>query len=67
MAVAQPAVGTRKPSRWQRAWSSVSIVFESRIATVGLIVVLFWVLIGFVSLFWTPYPPNSSMFDQNLM
>ena len=67
MAVAQPAIGSTKPSRWQRFWSGISIVFESRIATVGLIVVLFWVLIGFVSLFWTPYPPNSSMFDQNLM
>ena len=34
---------------------------------VGLIIVLFWLLLGIVSLFWTPYPPNSSLFDQNLM
>jgi peptide/nickel transport system permease protein len=45
---------------------SLSIVFESRVATVGLIMVLFWLILGLVSLVWTPYPPNSSAFDQNL-
>ena len=47
-------------------WKSMSIVFESRVATVGLIMVLFWVIMAFVSLFWTPYGPNSSDFVQNL-
>jgi peptide/nickel transport system permease protein len=47
-------------------WKSMSIVFESRVATVGLIMVLFWVIIAFVSLVWTPYEPNSSDFVQNL-
>lgn len=67
MAVAQP--GTRqaeRPSRWQKLWQNVSIVFESRVATVGLAVVCFWLLIGFVSLFWTPHEPNASNFTQNL-
>jgi peptide/nickel transport system permease protein len=47
-------------------WKSISIVFESRVATVGLIMVLFWLIVGLVSLVWTPYDPNSSAFEQNL-
>jgi peptide/nickel transport system permease protein len=47
-------------------WKSLSIVFESRIATVGLIMVLFWLIVGLISLVWTPYDPNSSAFEQNL-
>lgn len=54
------------PSRWQSLWKSISIVFESRIAMVGLFMVLFWVILGLISLVWTPYPPNSSLFTQNL-
>lgn len=65
---AQPTAGaSTKPSRLSRWWSGVSIVFESRIATIGLLIVLFWVLVGLISLVWTPYPPNSSLFAQNLM
>lgn len=68
MTVAQPtATMASKPSRLKKAWEGISIVFESRIATVGLIIVLFWFILGIVSLFWTPYPPNSSLFEQNLM
>lgn len=56
----------KRPSRWQKAWQSISIVFESRVATAGLIMVLFWLILGFVSIFWTPYEPNASDFIQNL-
>lgn len=67
MAVAQPTAGTiPRPSRWQTLWKNISIVFESRVATVGLALVLFWLVVGLVSLFWTPYPPNAPVFDQNL-
>lgn len=67
MAVAQPTAGTTpKPSRLHSVWKSISIVFESRVATVGMSLVLFWVLLGLISLFWTPHPPNSSLFTQNL-
>lgn len=67
MAVAQPTAGTTaQPSRLQSLWKSISIVFESRVATVGMLLVLFWVVLGLISLFWTPYPPNSSLFTQNL-
>lgn len=65
MAIAQhqPAV---PPSRLRRRWQSLAIIFESRVAVVGLAMVLFWVLVGLVSLFWTPYDPNASLFTQNL-
>lgn len=69
MAVAQPTAGavpTRGPSWWAKTWKSVSIIFESRVATVGMALVFFWVILGLVSLVWTPYPPNSSLFTQNL-
>lgn len=68
MSVAQsPAtIRTHRPSRLQSWWSAVSVVFESRIATIGLAMVLFWFLVGIVSLFWTPYPPNANEFRQNL-
>jgi peptide/nickel transport system permease protein len=67
MAVAQPTAGVApRPSWLQKTWKSISIVFESRVATVGMAIVLFWILVAFISLFWTPYPPNSSLFDQNL-
>lgn len=67
MTVAQPALGTAKqPSRLRRLWNNIAIIFNSRIGTFGLAMVVFWLLIAFISLFWTPYPPNSSLFVQNL-
>lgn len=67
MAVAQPTADVQAaPSRWQRLWNSISIVFDSRVATVGLAMVFFWILVGVISLFWTPYPPNATEFTQNL-
>ena len=66
MTVAAATKAQAEPSRWQKMWKSLSIVFESRVATVGLIMVLFWLIVGLLSLVWTPYPPNSSDFAQNL-
>lgn len=54
-----------RPSRLQKFWNSVSIVFDSRVATIGMAMVLFWVLLAFISLVWTPYNPNASDFLQN--
>jgi peptide/nickel transport system permease protein len=68
MTVAQPTANAHhEPSRLRKFWSSVSVVFTSKIATVGLIIVLFWFIIGLISFFWTPYPPNASLFEQNLL
>jgi len=44
----------------------LALLFSSRTAMVGLIIVLFWVTVGLVSLLWTPYPPNAQLFDPNL-
>lgn len=56
----------RRPSRFQRITKRLRLVFESRIALLGLAMVLFWVLLGVISLFWTPFDPNASDFAQNL-
>jgi len=61
-----PVIETKQPSRWLSIWKSVSIIFESRVATVGLVMVFFWILVGVISIFWTPYGPNAQDFVQNL-
>jgi peptide/nickel transport system permease protein len=66
MAVTTTAKTRSGPSLFQRMWKGISIVFESRVATIGLAMVVFWVLVGIVSLFWTPYHPNATSFSQNL-
>jgi peptide/nickel transport system permease protein len=67
MAVGESTFGKlRTPSRWQRWRQSVSIVFDSRVATVGLAMVAFWLALGLISFFWTPFPPNANDFTQNL-
>ena len=60
------AVKSQGPSRWAILKKNISIVFESRVATIGMVLVLFWVLVGLISLFWTPYSPNAQPFVQNL-
>ncbi|MEZ4866702.1 MAG: ABC transporter permease [Caldilineaceae bacterium] len=68
MAVAEQTLGrTSSPQRWKRIWSNLSIIFDSRVGTIGLFIVLFWFLMAIISLVWTPYPPNASDFQQNLM
>jgi peptide/nickel transport system permease protein len=66
MAVKTITKSASGPSRLQTFWDSISIIFDSRVATVGMIMVFFWVILAFVSLFWTPYDPNASDFIQNL-
>jgi peptide/nickel transport system permease protein len=45
---------------------NLALVFRSPVATVGLSLVMFWVILGLISLVWTPHPPNASDFVQNL-
>ena len=47
-------------------WKNFRLVFESRIATIGMAMVLFWVILALVSLVWTPHNPNATDFMQNL-
>jgi len=66
MAVAeQTFVAPKRPSFFKRVWDNFSIIFDSRIGTVGLCMVLFWITVALISLFWTPYPPNATEFVQN--
>lgn len=62
----QPINVSSRPSLLRRWWNSASIIFESRVGTIGLLMVLFWVIPGLISLFWTPHAPNASDFAQNL-
>lgn len=58
--------GKREKREKPSLWKTISIVFDSRVATVGVVMVCFWLVIAGISLFWTPYDPNSSDFTQNL-
>jgi peptide/nickel transport system permease protein len=67
MTVAQPTFDAlRAPSRWAKLRKNLSIVFDSRVATVGLGLVLFWFIVGIVSLFWTPHSTTGNDFSPNL-
>jgi peptide/nickel transport system permease protein len=47
-----------QPSRWQRFKDSLSILLRSKIAMVGLAIVLFWVLAAILAPLVTRYEPN---------
>lgn len=51
-----------RPSRARRLWDAVSLIFESKTATVGLIIVLFWVFVAIFAPLLTPYSPT----DQDI-
>ncbi len=61
--VSKEAIGTEKievearTERLRRIWQGVSIVFTSRIATIGLAIVLFWVFVAIFAPYLTPYTP----------
>jgi len=54
------------PSLADRTRNAVSFVFASKVGTVGFAIILFWMLIGVLSLVWTPYQPTATDFVQNL-
>jgi peptide/nickel transport system permease protein len=47
-----------KPSRLQRLWEGISILFESKVALVGLAIVLFWIFVAIFAPLLTPYSPT---------
>jgi peptide/nickel transport system permease protein len=56
MAVSEQALpAVSRPSRVRRIWESVSIVFASKTAIIGLIIVLFWVFAAIFAPLLTPY------------
>ena len=60
MAVGEQAIpaATLRPSRLRRLWDSVSIIFASKTAMVGLAIVLFWVFVAVFAPVLTPYTPT---------
>lgn len=55
----------KRPSFLRQVRDALELVFSSRTAMVGLAIALFWLGVGLLSLFWTPYPPNAQMFSAN--
>ena len=60
MAVSEKAIPQQaaQPSRLRRLWERVSILFASKIAVVGLIILLFWVFVAIFAPLLTPYTPT---------
>jgi len=59
MAVAdQNARLISRPPLLKRIWGSLSVLFASKIAVVGLVLVLFWVLVAIFAPLLTPYTPT---------
>ena len=47
-----------RPSWWRRAWGGLAVLFASRTAVVGLVIVLFWVVVAILAPVLTPYSPT---------
>ncbi|NOR83898.1 MAG: ABC transporter permease subunit [Ardenticatenales bacterium] len=58
MATVETSMPT-KPSRWQRIRESLAILWGSKVAVVGLFMVLFWVLAAILAPVVTAYDPNT--------
>ena len=55
-ATAQMSV-EKKPGILKRMWAGLSVVFASKIALVGLAIVMFWVIVAIFAPLFTPYTP----------
>jgi peptide/nickel transport system permease protein len=49
---------TAQPAWWRRAWGGLAVLFASRTAVVGLVIVLFWVVVAILAPVLTPYSPT---------
>ena len=52
-----------RPSRWRRIWDRFSILFASKTAVVGLVIVLFWVFVAILAPLLTPYSPTEQDYE----
>ncbi len=60
MTTIQTPVGQKSASRpnvLQRLWGGLSVVFRSRIATIGLAIVVFWILVAIFAPLIAPHDP----------
>jgi peptide/nickel transport system permease protein len=64
MAVSEQAVpgAAARPSRLRRLWDGISIIFASKTAVIGLIIILFWVLAAIFAPLLTPYSATEQDF-----
>ncbi len=53
-------------SFFSKTKQALQILSNSKIATIGFSVICFWFFVAFISLLWTPFNPNDSLFIQNL-
>ncbi len=51
-------VAPQRPTRWQKIKENLSILFQSKVAVVGLAIVLFWVFVAIFAPVITRYDPN---------
>jgi peptide/nickel transport system permease protein len=56
---AQGIQAASRPSRWQRIKGGLSVLFASKVAVIGLMIVLFWVLAAIFAPLLTPYTPTA--------
>ena len=56
-ATAPIKVEEAKPGIFRRIWAGFSIIFASKIAVVGLAIVLFWIIVAIFAPLFTPYTP----------
>jgi peptide/nickel transport system permease protein len=58
MTVSEQAVKVTQPSRLQRLWEGLSILYTSKVAMFGLLIVLFWIFVAIFAPLLTPYTPT---------
>lgn len=62
-----PRAVAARPSRLRRIWDGISLIFASKVAVIGLIIVLFWVFVAIFAPLLTPYAPTDQDYKaQNL-
>jgi peptide/nickel transport system permease protein len=57
-AIEQSVQMLARPSWRRRVWGTLSILFASKIAIIGLIIVLFWIFVAVFAPLLTPYSPT---------
>jgi peptide/nickel transport system permease protein len=69
MVVSEQAISqvVARPSRLRRFWDGISVLFASKTAIVGLVIILFWVLVAIFAPLLTPYTPTEQDYTaQNI-
>lgn len=49
------SAGRARPNIWHKLWASASVVFVSKTAVIGLLIVLFWTVVAITAPLLTPY------------